>query len=186
MLESRLTCLNINSLKGEGKLWTNTYSNNTKAQMHCVYINKKWKNCTLKCEAYSFFEGVSSDHRLVTAKIRLSLRRNTTRTTTTVHYDKSLLNNRDITDQYALTLRNKFDALQEKTETRTPNDEYENFMNTHLEASAECIPTKQRPKPRVPWDKLAFRKKHAEVKTASNCNIKNQTNALKFKKPKMN
>ena len=32
------------------------------------------------------------------------------------------------------------------------NDEYENFVNAHLEAAAECISTKQRAKPRVPWE----------------------------------
>ena len=67
-----------------------------------------------------------------------------------------------------LTLRNKFDALQEKSETHTLNDEYENFVNVHLEAAAECILTKERTKPRVPWETLAIRKKHADVKTASN------------------
>ena len=95
----------------------------------------------MNCEAYSSFEGVSSDHRIVTAKIRLSLRRNAARTTTTVHY-----NNRDIRDKYTLTLRNKFNALQDISETPTPNDEPENFVNAHLEAAAECIPTKQRAK----------------------------------------
>ena len=85
---------------------------------------------------------VNSNHRIVKAKIWLNLRRNTAPTTTTVHYDWSLLNNRDIKDKYALILRNKFDALQEKSETHTPNDEYENFVNAYLEAAAECIPTK--------------------------------------------
>ena len=143
-----------------------------------------WNNSALNCEAYSSFEGVSSDHRIVTAKIRLSLRRNATRTTTTIHYDWSLLNNRDISDTYALTLRNKFDALQEKTETYTPKDEYENFVHAHLETAAECIPTKQRARPRVPWETLAVRKKWADVKTAAKCNRKNptNTNALKLKK----
>ena len=45
-----------------------------------------------------------------------------------------------------LTQRNKFDVLQEISETLNPNDEYENFVNAHLEAAAECIPTKQRAK----------------------------------------
>ena len=63
------------------------------------------------------------------AKIRLSLRRNVTQTTTTVNYNWSLLNNSDIRDKYMLTVRNKFDALQKKSETHTPNDEYENFVN---------------------------------------------------------
>ena len=58
-----------------------------------------------------------------------------------------------------LTLRNKFNALQQISETPTPNDEYKNFVNVYLEAAAGCIPTKLRAKPQVPWDALAVRKK---------------------------
>ena len=113
-IENRLTFLNINFQKRKGKLWTITYVKNTEAQIDYVFKNKKWNNSALNCEAYSSFEVVSSDHRVVTAKIRLSLRRNATRTTTTVHYDWTLLNNRDIRDKYILTLRNKSDAHQER------------------------------------------------------------------------
>ena len=60
---------------------------------------------------------------------------------------KPLLNKRDIRDKYESTLRNKFYVLQEKIETHTPNDKYGTFVNAHLEAAAECIPTKQRAKP---------------------------------------
>ena len=74
------------SKKG-GKLWTYTYMNNNKAQIDYVFINRKWENSAMNCEAYSSFEGVSSDHRIVTAKVRLSLRKNATRTATTKHYD---------------------------------------------------------------------------------------------------
>ena len=63
-------------------------------------------------------------------------------TTKTAHYDWSLLDNRNIYDIYTITLRNKFDALQEISETPTPKDEYENFINAHMESAAECIPTK--------------------------------------------
>ena len=81
MIENRLACLNTNykkkkkKKKREGKLWTCTYANNSKAQIDYVLINKKWKNSAMNCEAYSSFEGVSSDHRIVRAKIRLSLRK---------------------------------------------------------------------------------------------------------------
>ena len=117
-------------------------------------------------------------------KIRLSLRRNATRTINTVHYDWSSLNNRDIRDRYTLTLTNTFDALQEKTETHILNDEYENFGNAHLEAAAECIPTKQRTKTRNPWETLEVKIKRTDVKAASKCISKNPSsiNALKFKK----
>ena len=93
----------------------------------------------MNCEAYS------SD----TAKIRLSLRKNATRTATTKHYDWVLLNNRDIRDKYVLELRNRFEILQEKTEKDTPNDEYENFVNAHPKTAEKCIPTKPRTKHRV-------------------------------------
>ena len=138
----------------------------------------------MNCEAYSSFEGVSSDHRIVTAKIRLSLRKNATRTATTKHYDWALLNNRNIRDKYVLELRNRFETLQEKTEKGTPKDEYENFVNAHLEAAEKCIPTKPRTKYRVPWETLAVREKPADVKTASKSYRKNptNTNALKLKK----
>ena len=149
----------------------------------CQNINKKWKNSAMNYEAYSSFEGVSSDHRIVTAKIWLSLRKNAKRTATTKHYDWALLNNRDIRDKYVLELRNRFETLQEKTEKSTPNDKYENFVNAHLEPAAKCIPTKLKTKYRVPWETLAVREKCALVKTASKNYRKNltNTNALKLK-----
>ena len=170
MIENRLTCLNTNFQKREGKLWTYTYASNSKAQIDYIFINRKWKNSAMNCEAYSSFEGVSSDHRIVTAKVQLSLRKNVTRTATTKHYDWALLNNRDIRDKYALELRNRFETLQEKTEKGTPNDEYENFVEAHLEAASKCIPTKPRTKYRVNWEMLAV------VKTASKSYRKNPTN----------
>ena len=183
MIENRLACLNTNYQKRGGKLWTYTYANNTKAQIDYVLINKKWKNSALNCEAYSSFEGVSTDHRIVTAKIRLSLRKNDKRTATTKQYDWALLNNKDVRDKYVLELRNRFETLQEKTEKSTPNDEYENFVNAHLEAAAKYIPTKIKTKYRVPWETLAVREKRALVKTASKNYRKNptNTNALKLK-----
>ena len=54
-----------------------------------------------------------------------------------------------------------------KTEKSTPNDEYENFVNAHLEAAAKCNPTKLKTKYRVPWETLVVREKRALVKTAS-------------------
>ena len=177
-VENRLTCLNTNYPKKEGKLWTYTYANDNKAQIDYIFINKKWKNSAMNCE------GVYSDHPIVTAKIRLGLRKNTTQTATTKHYDWALLNNRDIRDKYVLELRNRFETLKEKTEKGTPNDEYENFVNANLEKAANCIPTKPKTKYRVPWETLAVREKRAHMKNASNSNRKNPTNAnaLKLKK----
>ena len=179
MRENRLTFLNTNFQKREGKLWTYTYANNNKTQI--LFINKKWKNSAMNCDAYSSFEGMSSVHRIVTAKIRLSLRKNTTGIVTTKHYNWALLNNRDIRDKYELELRKRFEELQEKTEKGNPNDEYDNFVNTHLEAAATFIPTKLRTKYRDPWEMLAVREKRADVKIASKFSRKNPTSTIGLK-----
>ena len=120
-------------------------------------MNKKWINSALNCVAYSSFEGVSQHcHSKDTSE---SLCRNTTQTIKTTHYDWSLRNNRNISDKYTIALRNKFDAIQEIFETPTTKDEYENFVNVHAEAAAECIPTKLSDKHRIPWETFAVRKK---------------------------
>ena len=54
-LENILTCLNTKFQKRGRKLWTYTYANNTKALIDYVFINKKWNNSALNCEAYSSF-----------------------------------------------------------------------------------------------------------------------------------
>ena len=78
-------------------------------------------------------------------------------------FDWSLLTNRDIVNKYTVTVRNKFDTLQEISETHTPNDEYENFISAYMKAVAECIPTEPRTKYKVPRETLAVRKKRDDM-----------------------
>ena len=62
--------------KRSGKLWSFTYPNGARAQLDHVLINKKWKNSAIDCQSYNTFSSIQSDHRPVTAIIRLSLRAN--------------------------------------------------------------------------------------------------------------
>ena len=121
----------------------------------------------MNCEANSSFVGVSSNHRIITAKIRLGQRKNATRTKNTLPYNWALLNNENVRDKYVIALRNKLDAVQEKRETRTPNEEYENSINAHLEAAVKYILKIHRTKSRVPWETSAVWQKRADVKTVS-------------------
>ena len=74
VLECNLKPLNTSFKKREGKLWTHTSPSGAKCQIDYIVINNKWKNSALNCEAYNTFCSVGSDHRIVTAKTRLSLR----------------------------------------------------------------------------------------------------------------
>ena len=57
MIENRLTYLSTNYQKREGKLWTYTYANNSKAQIDYVFINKKWKNSANELRGMLLFRG---------------------------------------------------------------------------------------------------------------------------------
>ena len=70
-----------------------------------------------------------------------------------------------------------FDTLQETHERFSQNDEYENFVTTHLETAVECIPTKPRAKFIVPWESKAIKEKQDNIlKKASLLNKRNPTN----------
>ena len=96
----------------------------------------------MNCKAYSSFKEVSSDYRIVSAKIYLSLCINKTQTVYASQYDWSSLIISDIRNHYMVTVRNKFDILVATSERHTLNYKYKNFIITPREAAAECIPVK--------------------------------------------
>ena len=62
------------------------------------------------------------------------------------------------------------------SETFTPNGEYENSFNVHMEAAVKCIQTKLGAKQSSIGDSSS-RKKEDNVKTTSSCNKRNSSNA---------
>ena len=81
---------------------------------------------------------------------------------------------RDISCKYTVT---KKQIRYTSGYIRKTHEEYESFVNAHLKAGEECIPTKLRAKHRVPWETLAVCIKRDNMKTASLCNKRNPTTA---------
>ena len=46
------------------------------SQIDYIIIRKKWTNSLLNAEPYNSFSSIGSDHRIMSARIRLSLRAN--------------------------------------------------------------------------------------------------------------
>ena len=133
-------------------------------------MNKKCINSALSCEAYSSFEGMSSDHRIVTAKIRLSLRRNAVQTTKTAHYDSPLINNRDICNKYTITLKKISYTSRDIRNSYSEWRIWELHQCPH--GSSSRMNTNQ-----TKSKTLAVKKKRDHEKTSSLCNRKTPTNA---------
>ena len=95
--------------------------------------------------------------RIISVKICLSLHRNKKQTVKSLQYDWSSLTNSDSRNQYTVTVKNKFDTLQETSERHPLNDEYEKFITAYIEEAAKCILSKPRARCKVPWKSIAVR-----------------------------
>ena len=91
LLENKLVCLNTLFQKRQGHKWTHTAQNTCTSQIDYIIINKKWKNSAKNCRAYNSFASIASDHRIVSAQIKLSLRANKKKTSKNKPYEWSCL-----------------------------------------------------------------------------------------------
>ena len=165
MKECGMVNLMTNYQKRKGKLWTFTYPNGTKAQLDHVLINKKWKNSAMDCEAYNSFYSIRSDHRPISAKIRLSIRANVINKKKTTQHDWSQLRlDDDIKQSYSVEVSNRFNALQNIADNDSSNTIYNNIIEAHSKAAELHVPTKPRRKKKVPWEDTNITHKREELK----------------------
>ena len=153
LLANNLVCLNTTFMKRIGQLWTHKSPNGSHAQLDYILINRKWRNSAKNCRAYNSFVSVSSDHRIVTAQISLTLRANKKKSTSIPSYDWSVLKHNDnIASSFAIEVKNRFSILQESQESVTADKSYKSFETACREAAAAVIPQKTRVKKRKPWE----------------------------------
>ena len=154
--------------KNKEKLWTFTYPNGTRSQLDYILINRKWKNSAIDFRSFSTYSPLESDHRICTAKIRLSLRSNISKSKKTMSHDWSkLLNDKNIKNSYAVEIRNRFEQLKNlNPDNFSKNDIYGNIIKAHAEAAEKYVPKKIKPKRDLPWENDVVCKKRNELNEA--------------------
>ena len=142
LLEFGLLAANAQFKKRPGKLWTfKDRATESLRQLDYILVRRKWRNSLMDAEAYNSFCTVGSDHRVVCAKIRLSLR--TAKHTKIAKYDWKLFSvSPEIQDRYTVAVKNRFHVLEESGDETS----YVNFVEANRQAMDECVPTKPRKK----------------------------------------
>ena len=172
--------LSVQYTKRKGKLCTFTYPNGVRAQLDHILINRKWKNSAINCEAYSTFSTVKSDHRIVTAKFRLSLRVNKNLSKNRVRYDwGKLIGDEDVRTSYTIDVKNRFEALKCLDDDNNSNSIYNNIVNAHENAAEANIPKMERKKNRIPWENKEIIDKREKLKEAYESSTRRLTRANK-------
>ena len=138
--ETNLVICNTIFQKRLSKLWTYLSPKGEKYQLDYILVKKKWRNSVKNAEAYSSFASIGSDHRCVSAKLRLSLRANRAPDMTKIRYDwKCLSNNTEMQERYTVTVKNKFHTLSESDDD-DPTQRYSKFIQANEETAKELLP----------------------------------------------
>ena len=110
-----------------------------KSQIDYILVRRKWRNSVINCEAYSSFANVGSDHRVVSAKIRLSLKANCNSPPKRVIYNwKEFASSSTMQERYSIEVRNRFNTLADDNQTAT--ERYEHFIVANQEVTQELVP----------------------------------------------
>ena len=162
--ECNLLITNTQRRKRKGKLWTYLSDmNGHKTQIDFILVNRKWKNSVHNVEAYNSFNSLGGDHRLVTATIHLSLRKNKA-TPKKVLHDWTALKDQELQEKYTVEVKNKFTALC--TEDDDATSRYEKFIQANSDATELLVPKKKRAKGKPTSEHPEIGVAREEVQTA--------------------
>ena len=135
-VENEMIPLNSHFLKKASKLWTFTYPNQTRAQIDYILINKKWVKSATNCQAYNSFAQIGSDHRVVVANLRLTLRAPKESSVRQKNYNWGLVvNDGEVRDRFTVEVKNRFSALQALSDDSDSNTRFNNIAQACDEAA---------------------------------------------------
>ena len=125
-------------MKKNSKRWSFEDPKGERYQLDYILINSKWKNSIMNVEPYSSFASVGSDHRIVTIKLRLSLRVPKTPPPKTRYDWKLLKHDEELRSNFTLELRNKYNELFDENSDAT--EQYAALVQAKDHAAEVTIP----------------------------------------------
>ena len=138
--ENNLLVTNTSFQKKVGKLWTFISDmSGQKSQVDFILINQKWRNSVKDCAAFNNFGSIGSDHRIVTAKVKVSLR-TCKAPPRSPNYNWSVLKDDNISNLYTISVHNRFQELCHEGDNVT--ETYAHLITATNEAAKQHIPVK--------------------------------------------
>ena len=148
-----LVAVNTRFQKPSRKLWTCQYRNGSRGQVDYILVRRKWVKSVTNIETYtSTFSGINSDHKALTAKVKLRLRapKRTQSDFRLINF-RSLTSSKELQNQYAVEVHNRFSELvHELPEQSSTQEKYDCLGKACSEVGKRVLPKK----PSKKWSKL--------------------------------
>ena len=109
---------------------------------------------------------VGSDHRIVTAELKLKLRATKNTKKKSKHDWSQLIENQEIKAKYNVEVRNRFDMLNTEDNTQSADSIFQSIVTAHKATAEAVIPKLQKSKPALPWENTDIITKRQIVKEA--------------------
>ena len=157
-------------MKPKGQLWTFEYPSGDRAQLDYLIFRKKWKNSVKNSRSYSSFSSVGSDHRIVSSKVKLSLRSSKKAKPHPMKLIdwKAVSSNSVLSKQFPLDVFNKFQSL---STSEINADNIEDVYNTLIESTEEValatLPKKEKRTQNKPSNFSTVNEARHRLKTVS-------------------
>ena len=130
---------NISFQKSLNKVWTFRSPAGALSQIDFVIYRKRWRNSVSDCQAFSTYNPVGSDHRMVTATVKFNLRRLSSPAARKLFW-QALTNDKALATRIDNTVSTRFNNLS------AADQDYASFVSIATKAGTELLP----PKPRQP------------------------------------
>ena len=119
-----------------------------KTRIDYILINKKWKNSVKNIKANSTFASIGSDHRVVTARLKLSLRMSHTPPRRKAVDWSVLRNDKDLQQLYTVKVKNRYAELCTEADNNVTIT-FQNLIQANEEAAKYLIPPKKKTKRKI-------------------------------------
>ena len=162
--EFSLTIANTRFQKAQQKLWTWESPNGHKTQIDYILVRSKWKNSVRNAQAFSSFSSISSDHRVVSCTISLSLRKSKKPEISPFkQIDWKLVNSdSNIKSTFLVVTKNRFQELSVPDDTHI--SKYQKLIESTSEIAIKTLPRKKK------RNKKPFSSHHIVIKARNDLN----------------
>lgn len=159
---------NTSFQKSTNKLWTFRSPKGDLSQIDFCIYRKRWRNSIKDCQAYSTSNPIGSDHRIVSATVKLSLRRPKQPVAKKLFW-QALTSDSDLATRVDDTIDSRFQVLS------PTKQDYTTFVSLAIQTGTDLLPPKPgRPPKTVEMEvvvsarKATLRASTKDIQTAQN------------------
>ena len=168
MEQCSLVATNTRFQNRTGRLWTHRRPTGYLVQLDYILARKKWINSIKNSRAYNSFEGVKSDHRIVSCNCQISYRKSKVPDKDPMKQIdwRKVAGDGNLREEFTVAVHNRFNTLCDELEDKNISVVYDTLTTANRNIALEMLPKKRKKTPTFASNKTVT-KAREELKNAA-------------------